>query len=62
MEELRPDAFASDLTKDELDSVDERVIAPTEPLDDRDSGNPEFQVEEELSCSNTGFGEYDPAL
>lgn len=56
MEELRPDSYTNDLSKSELESVDERVIAPTETLDDRDSASPDFRVEEELSCSNTDFG------
>lgn len=62
MQELRPDIYDSGLTKAEIESVDERVIAPTEPLDDRDSEEPDFRVEEELSCSNTDFGGKDPAL
>jgi hypothetical protein len=31
------------------------------PLDNRDSEDPEFEVNTKLSCSNTNFGGKDPA-
>jgi hypothetical protein len=32
-----------------------------EPLDDRDSDDPDFTIDPMLSCSNTDFGGEDPA-
>lgn len=62
MQELRPDVFEDGSERTDNSDIDERVIAPTEALDQRDSENPDFQVDELLSCSNTDFGGKDPAL
>lgn len=62
MQELRPDVLDDDPGRTNESDVDKRVVAPTETLDDRDSKEQEFRVEEELSCSNTDFGGKDPAL
>jgi len=62
MEELRPDVFEDGSERTDNSGIDERVVAPTETLDDRDEAEPEFRVDEGLSCSNTDFGGKDPAL
>lgn len=62
MHELRPDIHGEELDINDLRQIDERVVAPTEPLDDRDSEEPDFQVEEELSCTNTDFGGFNEEL
>lgn len=62
MHELREDVISRE-DEEELDlQKDERVIAPTEPLDDRDSEDPEFRVDEDLSSTNTDFGGFDASL
>ena len=43
------------------DQDDPRLIGIGETLDDRDETEPEFQVMDELSSANTGYGGADPA-
>lgn len=62
MEELRPDVLEDGTERTDRSGIDERVIAPTETLDDRDSTEVDFTVDEALSCSNTNYGGSDPAL
>lgn len=62
MQELRPDTLTDEVEPNDERKADESVIAPTEPLDDRDEREPEFTVDERLSSSNTDFGGTDPAL
>jgi len=61
MQELRQDLFDGDLEANEQPVMDERVVAPGEPLDDRDSDQPEFEVDSEFSSTNTNYGGEDPA-
>lgn len=56
MYELRKDVNGLESSTEQPVEVDDRVIAPTEPLDDRDSEDPDFRVDEEFSCTNTNFG------
>ena len=49
----------NDSTKGDQDGP--RLIGIGETLDDRDETEPEFQVMDELSSANTGYGGEDPA-
>lgn len=62
MHELREDVISRDDEEEQDLEIDEKVVAPTEPLDDRDSEEPEFRVNEELSSTNTNYGTFNDGL
>lgn len=62
MEEPRPDVPTDGPSVTEMQKADKSLAVPGEPLDDRDLQPSEFQVDEELSSTNTDFGGKDPAL
>jgi hypothetical protein len=53
---LREDQLPTSTMEREIEMEDASRI-----IDDRDEANPDFEVQKELSCTNTGFGGKDPA-
>lgn len=61
MHELRPDIDGDVEPTNHHQQVDDRVIAPTETLDDRTDDDPYFEMSEEISAAGTGYDPVDPA-
>lgn len=61
MEELRPDVLDGELTVENQSNVDNRVLAPTELVDDRSDEDEWFEIDETISGSGTGYDPVDPA-
>lgn len=61
MMELREDILAEVDPTFHRPKVDERVIAPTEPLEDRSGAGDDYELDETLARAGTGHQPKDPA-